>query len=208
MTPDRSKFFYRSYFMMTRHLSLHLFKRFLFSLILIGACVHPLFAQTFTQAAVNLNNASPGQAITYIFNFSNALSLANCADTFESYTVGSSPAAANWASANGTWTEVADNSTTNTTGTQAVSVAAAAVSFPNLLNQCAGQVGDGSIQADIKIPSAAVSQQAVLLWRFAGSDTPAFTNGSSYQVIVAVGFIVVGYYDLTKNQFISLWNLY
>jgi hypothetical protein len=167
---------------------------------------HPLFAQSFSQNPVNLTNASPGQAVTYSFGFSNVASLANCADNFESYTVGGSPASSNWVSSGGNWTEVADNGPFGT-GTQAVSGVAAVTVFPNLLNVCAGQVGDGSIQADVKIVSAAVSQQATLLWRFTGSDTPTFTNGSSYQLIIANGFLVVGYYDLSANLFTSLGTI-
>jgi hypothetical protein len=167
---------------------------------------HPLFAQSFSQNPVNLTNASPGQAVTYSFGFSNVASLANCTDNFESYPLGGSPASSNWVSSGGTWTEVADNGP-SAAGSQAVSGVAAVNTFPNLLNVCAGQVGDGSIQADVKIVSAAVSQQATFLLRFTGSDTPTFINGSSYQVIVANGFLVVGYYDFSANLFTSLGTI-
>ena len=153
---------------------------------------------------MNLSNASPGSPITYIFNYSNSSSPTTCSDTFESDTAGGAPAG--WVSSGGAWTIGTDNGPT-TTGSLAVTGVSTTGTFPNLLNNCAGQVGDGFIQADMKIGAPSTVQQGVLLWRFTGTDTPAFTNGSSYQAIIGAGTtgnVIVGYYDNTAGKFTNV----
>ena len=160
----------------------------------------PALAQVSLVKSVNASSASPGNPITYTLNYSNPAVTVTCADTFEADTLGAFPAG--WTQSTGTWTTIADNGIA-VAGTKAVQGVAAANAFPKILNSCAGQIGDGYIQTDMKIGAGGV-QQGVLLWRYAGTNVPTVTNGSNYQVVVAVGNtnnIILGYYDNGAGTF-------
>jgi len=158
----------------------------------------PLSAQISLTKSVNVSTASSGSPITYILNYTNTNTNTTCSDTFEGDTLGAQPTG--WTNSGGTWTTVADNGPSDP-GTKAVQGVAAANTFPNFLNTCAGQVGDGSIQSDMKITAGTTG---VLLWRFTGANTPTVVNGSNYQALIVAGTtnnVSVNYYDFGTATF-------
>ncbi|HJT24790.1 MAG TPA: family 16 glycoside hydrolase, partial [bacterium] len=166
------------------------------ALSVLAAClfagVPPLFAQISLTKSVNVAGASNGAALTYTLNYSNAGAPTTCSDSFGGDSLGVIPSG--WTQNISAWTVVSD--TTDAPATQAAKGVAPAGQYPLLLNSCAGQVGDGTIQADMKISAA--GQQGVLLWRFTGTNVPSFVNGSNYQADIATGTannVSVNYYD-------------
>ncbi len=158
-------------------------------------------AQISLAKTVNLTSAASGSPITYILNYSNASAPTTCADSFEGDTAGEAPPG--WTESAADW--AVTNDTSDSPETEAVKGAAPNGDYPNLLNTCAGQVGDGSIQADMKL--AAAGNTGVLLWRFTGTDSPPVTNGSNYQTDITTGTtnnVSVNYYDLGDNTFTTV----
>ena len=154
--------------------------------------VSPLFAQITLTKTVNVTSAAPGNPITYILNYANASAPTTCSDSFEGDTLGVIPPG--WTENLADWTVVSD--ATDAPETQAAQGAAPNGQYPLLLNSCAGQVGDGYIQTDMKITTA--GNTGVLLWRFSGTNTPTFVNGSNYQALITTGTannVSVNYYD-------------
>ena len=152
-----------------------------------------LRAQVALTKSVNVASAAPGDSLTYVLNYANANAPTTCSDSFEGDSLGVIPAG--WTQNIADWTVVSDNSTRNAGGTEAAQGVAPTGQYPLLLNSCAGQVGDGFIQTDMKITAG---NTGVLLWRFAGTNVPSFVNGSNYQALITTGTannLILGYYD-------------